>query len=198
MLITAAVLGLLTTAGAVTSWTPLALTLLLGLGAPMNAPAWQAITPDLVLRSELPAAVALSGVAMNVARAVGPALGGLIVAAAGTGAVFLLNAASFVGVMVVPYRWHPAPRQSALPWRIVRQRCAPTPFTSAIRRPSSPTSWPNICQNRQHGGETGCGIMGVSLRGRQSNGGSQCPTTSRALQRYRTATVRANTGEAAV
>jgi MFS family permease len=124
MLIAAAVLGLLTIAGAVTPWTLLALTFLLGLGAAMNAPAWQAIIPDLVPRSELPAAVALSGVAMNVARAVGPALGGLIVAAAGTGAVFLLNAASFVGVMVVLYRWHPARRQSALPaehiWEAMR------------------------------------------------------------------------------
>jgi MFS family permease len=124
MLIAAAVLGLLTIAGAVTPWTLLALTFLLGLGAAMNAPAWQAIIPDLVPRSELPAAVALGGVAVNVARAVGPALGGLIVAAAGTGAVFLLNAASFVGVMVVLYRWHPAPRQSALPaehiWEAMR------------------------------------------------------------------------------
>jgi MFS family permease len=124
MLIAAAVLGLLTIAGAVTPWTLLALTFLLGLGAAMNAPAWQAIIPDLVPRSELPAAVALGGVAVNVARAVGPALGGLIVAAAGTGAVFLLNAASFVGVMVVLYRWHPARRQSALPaehiWEAMR------------------------------------------------------------------------------
>jgi MFS family permease len=53
--------------------------------------------------------VALGGVAVNLARAVGPALGGLIVAAAGAGAVFLLNAASFVGVMIVLYRWHPSP-----------------------------------------------------------------------------------------
>ena len=73
MLAAAAVLGLLTLVGATTPWTLLALTFLLGLGAAMNTPAWQAITPDLVSRPELPAAVALGGVAINLARAVGPA-----------------------------------------------------------------------------------------------------------------------------
>jgi MFS family permease len=92
--LTAAVLGLITLAGATTPWTLLALTFLLGLGTATNTPAWQAITPDLVARPDLPAAVALGGVAINLARVVGPALGGLIAAAAGTGTVFLLNAAS--------------------------------------------------------------------------------------------------------
>jgi MFS family permease len=109
MLTAAALLGLLTLVGTTTPWTLLALTFLLGLGTAVNTPGWQAITPDLVPRPELPAAVALGGVAVNLARAVGPALGGLIVAAAGAGAVFLLNAASFVGVMIVLYRWHPSP-----------------------------------------------------------------------------------------
>src|SRR5205085_639488 len=77
------------------------LTFALGLGAAMNAPAWQAVIPELVTRDELPAAVALGGVAMNVARAVGPALGGLLVSALGPGGVFLLNATSFLGVVVV-------------------------------------------------------------------------------------------------
>jgi MFS family permease len=115
MLAAAAGLGLLTLVGAITPWALLALTFLLGLGAAMNNPAWQAITPDLVSRPELPAAVALSGAGFNLARAVGPAVGGLIVAAAGTGAVFLLNAASFVGVLVALYGWHPSPHQSGLP-----------------------------------------------------------------------------------
>jgi MFS family permease len=115
MLAAAAALGLLTLVGAITPWVLLILTFLLGLGAAMNTPAWQAITPDLISRSELPAAVALSGVGINLARAVGPALGGLIVAAAGTGTVFLLNAASFVGVMVALYRWPSSLQQSALP-----------------------------------------------------------------------------------
>jgi MFS family permease len=71
--------------------------------------------PELVSREELPAAAALGGVGFNIGRSVGPALGGLIVAAAGPGAVFLLNAASFLGVIVVLYRWRRVPHHSVLP-----------------------------------------------------------------------------------
>lgn len=115
MLVTAAALGVLTSVGATTPSLLLILTFALGLGAAMNAPAWQAIIPELVARSDLPAAVTLNGVGINLARAVGPALGGIIVAAAGPAAVFLLNAASFVGVMFVLYRWQRSPRKNALP-----------------------------------------------------------------------------------
>lgn len=108
-------LGVLTLIGGTTPWLLLAFTFVLGLGAAMNIPVWQAITPELVSRSELPAAVALGGVGINLARAIGPALAGFIVAAAGPRAVFLLNALSYVGVMVVLYHWQRSPRQSALP-----------------------------------------------------------------------------------
>ena len=115
MLVAAAALGVLTFVGATTPWVLLTLTFTLGLGAAMNAPAWQAITPELVSRAELPAGVALNSVGFNIARLVGPALGGLVVAAAGPAAVFLLNAVSFVGVIFVLYRWQRKQRQSALP-----------------------------------------------------------------------------------
>jgi MFS family permease len=115
MLVLAAVLGLFTLAGIVKPWLLLLLTFTLGLGTAINGPAWQAIIPELVPRRELPAAVTLVGVAVNVSRAVGPALGGLLVAAAGSGVVFLLNALSFLGVMVVIYRWHPTPQKSTMP-----------------------------------------------------------------------------------
>ena len=58
-------------------------TFLLGLGAALNGPAWQAIVPELVPREDLPAAVTLGSIGFNIARAAGPALGGLLVAAAG-------------------------------------------------------------------------------------------------------------------
>src|SRR3954467_15815559 len=80
MLLVAAALAAATYAGLMTPWLLLALTFLLGLGSALNAPAWQATTPELVPREEVPAAVALGGVSMNVARAVGPAAGGLVVA----------------------------------------------------------------------------------------------------------------------
>ena len=105
MLASAAALAVLTVLDATTPWLLLILTFALGAGAAMNAPAWQAMTPDAVPRADLPAAVALTGVSLNIARTVGPAVGGAIVAAVGTWAVFFLNAASFLGVMVVLYRW---------------------------------------------------------------------------------------------
>lgn len=119
MLAVAAVLGAMTFAGAIGPWALLGLTFALGLGSAMNGPAWAAAIPELVPREELAAAVALNSVGFNIARAVGPALGGVVMAAAGAGAVFLVNAASFLGVIVVLWRWQYArppvpPPQSAL------------------------------------------------------------------------------------
>lgn len=115
MLVVATLLGLLTFLDATTPWLLLSLTFALGLGAAMNGPAWQAITPELVGESELRAAVTLNSVGFNIARAVGPALGGIVVAALGSGAVFILNALSFLGVMIVLYRWPRVAQVSALP-----------------------------------------------------------------------------------
>lgn len=115
MLAAAALLGALTLTGHVSPGLLLVLTFVLGLGSALNTPAWQATTPDLVPRDELPAAVALGGVATNIARAVGPAIGGLLVAAIGSGGVFLLNAASFVAVLIVLFRWRSTPTVSVMP-----------------------------------------------------------------------------------
>jgi MFS family permease len=105
MLLSAVSLAVLTLLGLTTPWVLLILIFCLGLGSALNAPAWQAIIPELVPRSELPAAVSLNSVSFNIARAVGPALGGFVVAAVGSWAVFLLNSLSFVGVIIVLYRW---------------------------------------------------------------------------------------------
>src|SRR5215467_3370481 len=105
MLASAAALGVFTVLGATTPWLLLILTFALGAGAAMNAPAWQATTPEAVPRADIPAAVALTGLGLNLARAVGPAIGGVIVTATGAWAVFLLNAVSFIGVIVVLSRW---------------------------------------------------------------------------------------------
>jgi MFS family permease len=121
MLLTAALLSGLT----LTSWIGpcglLVLTCLLNVGAAMNGPTWQAIVPELVPREQLTVAIALNSAAFNLARAIGPALGGLAVAAfasvwMGAGVVFSLNALSFVAVLVVIYRWRRTPFfRSALP-----------------------------------------------------------------------------------
>ena len=115
MLVAAGAMGVLALMGHMTPARLLWLTFLLGVGSAMSNPVWQAITPELVSPSDLAAAITLSGVGINIARAIGPALGGLIVAASGPWAVFLLNAASFMGLMVVIYFWQPAPRKSKLP-----------------------------------------------------------------------------------
>src|SRR5437660_9933763 len=111
MVAAAGVLGILTMTEAIRPQLLLVFTFLLGAGAVMNDPAWQALTPDLVPASKLGAAVALNSAGFNIARAVGPALGGLVIAAAGSGVTFLLNAVSFFGVILFLYRWKPSERQ---------------------------------------------------------------------------------------
>jgi len=94
MVVAASLLGIFTLLGLVTPWLLLLFTFILGLGAVMNDPAWQAITPDIVCRENHAPAVALNSVGFNVARAVGPALGGLLFVAA-RALPFAVDAASF-------------------------------------------------------------------------------------------------------
>lgn len=105
MLAIAATLGVLALTRAITPLTLLVFTFLLGLGAVMNDPAWQAITPDLVHPKNLEQAVALNSTGFNVARAIGPAIGGFLILLTCPGWVFIINAISFLGVIFVLYRW---------------------------------------------------------------------------------------------
>jgi MFS family permease len=121
MLVSVAVLAALTFLGHISPWSLLAFTFLLNIGSAMNNPAWQAIVPELVPRALIPETVSLNAASNNLARAAGPALGGLMVAAfkrTGTGSawVFLLNAISFAGVIWVLVNWKRTPLfKSALP-----------------------------------------------------------------------------------
>jgi MFS family permease/quinol monooxygenase YgiN len=82
----------------------------------LSAPAFQATIPELVPQQSLTQAASLMSLGVNISRAVGPALGGLIIAAAGgPAAVFALNALSGIGIVMVLARWHHAPRPSSLP-----------------------------------------------------------------------------------
>src|SRR5262245_32004513 len=115
MLVVSIGLALCAWLGAITPWLLLVLTFMLGSGFAFNAPAWQASVGDMVPREELPAAVALNSMGFNIARSVGPAIGGFIVAAAGSAAAFAVNAASYVPLMGVLWRWKPPRHPQALP-----------------------------------------------------------------------------------
>ncbi len=114
MLAVAVLLSVFTLGGLIGPALLLILTFLLSAGSAMNGPTWQAIVPELVPRAELPAAIGLNSAAFNLARAVGPAAGGLLVALfldvrRGAGFVFLLNAFSYMAVIAAIYPWRRKP-----------------------------------------------------------------------------------------
>lgn len=111
----AGLLGFLTLTGITSAWSLVALTFAMGIGSAMMMPAWAAITPELVPRAELQSAIALNGLGINVARATGPALAGLIISFAGPGAVFVLNALSYFLVIIALVRWQRQAPISELP-----------------------------------------------------------------------------------
>ncbi|HEV3013617.1 MAG TPA: MFS transporter, partial [Actinomycetota bacterium] len=116
-LVVAAVLATLTAAGEVTPALLLAFTFLLGCGQTLTMPAWQALIPELVPRSQLPAASALGGISMNLARAVGPAVAGLLIASVDVAAVFALNALSFGFLVLALATWRRPVEPDDLPER---------------------------------------------------------------------------------
>lgn len=105
MLAGAAGLMLLAGTDRATPATLLGLLALMAVGQALSMPSFQAIQPELVSRAEIPQAALLNGVNMNVGRAIGPALGGLLIALAGPEATFAFNTVSFLGVLIVLGRW---------------------------------------------------------------------------------------------
>lgn len=101
--------------GLVTPWLLLAFTFLIGCGAALNAPAWQASVGVMVPREDLASAVALNSMGFNLARSVGPALGGLVVAVAGAAAAFTVNALSYVSLITVLFGWRTERETRQLP-----------------------------------------------------------------------------------
>lgn len=116
MLVVASVLAVVTIAGMMTPWLLLTLTFALSAGDALESPAWSAIFPELITkREDLQPALALNGIEFNLARAVGPGLAGVIIAVAGIGATFVLNAVSFLGVISVIAGWKRQPKKTQLP-----------------------------------------------------------------------------------
>ena len=94
----------------------LGVTFLLGVGGALAAPAWVSISPMLVPRHDLDAATAANTVGYNLSRAVGPALGGLVIAWAGVAAPYWIYAISNVFVVAALIWWRPPRRvTSSLP-----------------------------------------------------------------------------------
>ncbi len=114
-LIAAALLAAASFAGLTTPGLLLAFTAVIAAGAALSAPAFQAIVPELVPLPAVQQAVALNSLGINISRAIGPALGGLIIAAAGPGAVFALNAVSVTGIIFVLTRWSRTQPDTHLP-----------------------------------------------------------------------------------
>lgn len=116
MVCVALALAVVTLTGVITPWLLLALTFALSAGDAFETPTWRAVLPELVQKDDLPAASALNAIEFNIARAVGPALAGVLIATAGVGAAFLVNVASFVGVLLVVARWkRPVQKRTAPP-----------------------------------------------------------------------------------
>ena len=122
---TCTVFAILVTRHMITPTTLLLMAFLVSVGSAMTAPAWQAVVPVLVPKSALPAAIALNSAGVNVSRAVGPALGGVLVSLLGIAAPFWVDAFSNAGVIAGLFLWRPPARQ--------RGGLPPERFGSAIR-----------------------------------------------------------------
>jgi MFS family permease len=128
----ALVLGLLDLSGLVTLWQVYLLCVLLGCFAAFDVPVRQSFVAEMVGSEQVPNAVALNSMTFNTARIVGPAVSGLLIAAVGTGWVFLINAATFVAVVIGLVRMDPGRLLRARP--VPRRRGALREGLAYVRR----------------------------------------------------------------
>jgi MFS family permease len=111
MLTVSAVLAALTYAGWMTPALLLAFTLSVGAGTALNSPAWQASVRQQVEPGEIPQAIALNSISFNIARSIGPALGGLLISIWNVSFAFAINAVSYIGLIAVLMWWRPEARK---------------------------------------------------------------------------------------
>ena len=178
-LLVAAALGVLTFAHVTTPAILLALTFALAAGSAIGLPAFGAMTAEVVLPEQLPSAISLNSVAVTGSQAVGPALGGLLVATFGPGEVFVLNALSFVAVVATVGGWRRPRRNGLLPpehvvsairtgvrfvrnapaFRSVLLRCG----TYVVTFSALPALLPLFTRTRLHGSASEYGLLLAAL-----------------------------------
>lgn len=107
MLVVSAALAVLTFEGMIGPWSLILFTLAVGTGTALNGPAWQASVRAQVGSRDLPQAISLNTIAFNLARSVGPALGGILISLAGVATAFAINAVSYIALIWVLMRWRP-------------------------------------------------------------------------------------------
>lgn len=115
MAVVSILLGILTMSGLMTANILLALTLLAGVGAALNGPVWQSIVPELVPKAELKPAVALNSLGINISRAIGPAVAGALIAAAGVATAYFVDVVTYVFILAALVWWPREQTAAALP-----------------------------------------------------------------------------------
>ncbi|HEX2813801.1 MAG TPA: MFS transporter [Sphingopyxis sp.] len=174
MLIVSAALTVTTWIGAISPLLLLFFTLAVGCGTALNGPAWQASVRLQVGPKDLPQAIALNSIAFNLARSVGPALGGLLISLTGPAPAFAINSVSYLALIVVLLRWHPEvapPQRSPMLAAIATgirfcvqsnpvRRILTRGFAFGIAAISFQALLPALVRDRLHGTET---IYGLCL-----------------------------------
>lgn len=109
----AGVLAVLALLGELSAWNLLGLSFLMGLGNAMNAPAWQAVVPEIVAQSELRPAIALNSAGFNLARTIGPVIGQILLSLVGVFLLFFINSITYIGVIFAMQAWRRPPEAHA-------------------------------------------------------------------------------------
>ncbi|MBW8785855.1 MAG: MFS transporter [Novosphingobium sp.] len=173
MLVASALLAALTYAGLITPYLLLAFTLAVGIGTALNSPAWQASVRQQVAIADLPQAISLNSISFNLARCVGPALGGLLISLWNVSLAFAINAVSFIAMIFVLLRWHPVhsppPRRAMLPTIAAGIRyCAGAPdirrillrgFVMGVGLAGYQALVPAVVRGQLHGTEVQFGLL---------------------------------------
>lgn len=173
MLVVSAALAIMTWAGLMTPWLLLGFTFCVGIGTALNSPAWQASVRQQVGHEDLPQAITLNTMSFNLARCVGPGLGGLLISIWNVSLAFAVNAVSYVALIVVLLCWRPGhtvpERKPMLPAIAVGLRfCALDPVIRRVLARGLTIGFgvagyqalvPAVVRSRLHGTEIDYGVL---------------------------------------